>query len=476
MNSTIKTIMISVISVMMLIGIRCSYSHSQIGSEQVGVVGGGTGQEISQIAGHFTIAKCFIFGPDGSPAKNAVIMVRPSNFHHTIDGLMEPKNSQEFAQCSTFSDNNGIYCLDSIINVILRSDGSELHSPDANLGKKTIASLISQFIIEAKDSLGNRTLIHKGNDLTLISLSGTLNDTLKPTVSLEGEIHNRGNLTGGYVFVRGLDAYAKINDNNTFSLPNLPVGNLRLKIIPFRDDTSGFVITLNDPAQSYFANVDIDTNPMTDIDGNKYHYLTIGNQTWMTENLRTTRFNDSKEIFAATDSARWAGLSAPGYFDRIYKFYNWRAVATRKLAPVGWHVATASDWDALQNYTNTLKYETDGTIQVFLKAKALATQYNWNTSLIDGAIGNDLNKNDATGFSAMACGYIDEVGSYVEFGNTGSWWVLDSSSYARNFSMHFDSDTGTCGRTCNNLGCSVRCVRDQVIWNVTVSAMPKKEE
>ena len=104
-----------------------------------------------------------------------------------------------------------------------------------------------------------------------------------------------------------------------------------------------------------------DTNiTVTDIDGNVYHTVKIGTQTWTVENLKTTRYNDGTPIPLVTDATAWAALTTPGYcwYDNnevAYKnkygaLYNWYGVNTGKLAPAGWHVPTNAEWLLLIKY------------------------------------------------------------------------------------------------------------------------------
>ena len=50
-------------------------------------------------------------------------------------------------------------------------------------------------------------------------------------------------------------------------------------------------------------------NVVYDADGNMYHTVAIGAQTWMKENLKTTKFNDSTPIPYVPDNAAWSALS-----------------------------------------------------------------------------------------------------------------------------------------------------------------------
>jgi uncharacterized protein (TIGR02145 family) len=57
----------------------------------------------------------------------------------------------------------------------------------------------------------------------------------------------------------------------------------------------------------------LSSDPVTDIDGNEYNTVPIGNQIWMAKNLMTTRFKDGTTIPLVTEGKDWIKLISPGY-------------------------------------------------------------------------------------------------------------------------------------------------------------------
>jgi uncharacterized protein (TIGR02145 family) len=116
----------------------------------------------------------------------------------------------------------------------------------------------------------------------------------------------------------------------------------------------------NENGTGYGNNMSFKTlQALTDKDGNFYDTLTIGTQSWMTENLKTSRYNDSTLIPHVTENTEWIDLITPGFcwyennFNNkaIYgNLYNWYTVATTKLCPSGWHVPSDAEWLTLIDY------------------------------------------------------------------------------------------------------------------------------
>ena len=238
-------------------------------------------------------------------------------------------------------------------------------------------------------------------------------------------------------------------------------GYLNYRVVVYNPDTSGIVIKLI-----------VCAGTVTDADGNVYQTVKIGNQEWMAENLRTTKYRDGTAIPIDTSIVTWAKTGTPKFCyygntinaDSIKKFgalYNGYVVDTaneKKIAPAGWHVPTDAEWDTLQNYLVANGYNWDGTITGNKIAKSLASKADWYADTIyRGTVGADLTKNNASGFTALPGGF-GGPGSYSNsIGSHSTWW---SASYS-NRSLYYDVDylyrESGIGK---NIGFSVRLVRD----------------
>ncbi len=171
-----------------------------------------------------------------------------------------------------------------------------------------------------------------------------------------------------------------------------------------------------------------------DIDGNVYTTVTLGTQTWMVENLKTTKYNDGTPISIITDNTAWANCSTtqtPAYCwydnnvvkkDTFGALYNWYAVNSGKLAPFGWHIPTDAEWITLQNYLIANGYNYDGTKTGNKTAKSLAANWRWGATTFRGMIGTDLTKNNRSGFSALPGGFRTALLSYGFIGWFATWW------------------------------------------------------
>ena len=194
-----------------------------------------------------------------------------------------------------------------------------------------------------------------------------------------------------------------------------------------------------------------------DIDGNVYQYVTIGTQTWMVENLKTTHYNDGTVIPLVTDSIAWKNLLTPGscwynndsvsYGNTYGALYNWYAVNTGKLAPAGWHVPSDAEWEVLGNYLG-------GDSVAGGKLKEAGTAH-WASPNTDAT--------NSSGFTALPgdCRGINNNTFFI-IGNYGAWWSASTYSAANSWFRCMFYDFASMGRKFggNEMGFSVRCVRD----------------
>jgi len=218
-------------------------------------------------------------------------------------------------------------------------------------------------------------------------------------------------------------------------------GYLNYRIVVNKSDTSGIEIKMI-----------VCAGTVTDTEGNIYQTAKIGNQVWMTENLRTTHFNDGTTIPLVTDSNTWAKLGTPAccwnnndsetYSKKMGALYNGYVVDTKKLAPAGWHVPDTTEWISLMNYLVTIGQNWDGTTSGNKIAKSLAAKTDWVSCPTPGAVGDDLTKNNSSGFSALPGGFRSNGGFSKDSSACCYWWnsteIYGSSLYYSGLFSKFD--------------------------------------
>lgn len=199
-----------------------------------------------------------------------------------------------------------------------------------------------------------------------------------------------------------------------------------------------------------------DPNIVKDIDGNIYHTVSIGNQVWMVENLKTTRYNDGTAIPNVTDSTAWSKLSTPAYcwynndaasYKATYgALYNWYAVNTQKLCPKGWHVPTKTELDNLTNYLGGINIAGG-------KMKEAGTAH-WQSP-------NSYATNES-GFTGLPGGVMMPLGRCRSLGQQGYFWSSTDfdSIRAWEYNVDFESSAIFVFNPGKQGGVSVRCLKD----------------
>lgn len=211
--------------------------------------------------------------------------------------------------------------------------------------------------------------------------------------------------------------------------------------------------------QENFTTLGNDSTVM-DIDSNIYHTVQIGTQIWLVENLKTTRYRSGDPILHFSDNTQWynAEFTKSGAFcnyennannaDIYGRLYNWYAVKdSRGLAPQGWHVPSAGEWETLLNYLG-------GTNEAGGKLKEAGLSH-W--------LSPNTMATNSSGFTALPGGYRTLGGSFLNsLGNWGVFYSTTETSGNNAFELVLLHDSGSGGLAGNprGYGFSVRCIKD----------------
>lgn len=195
-----------------------------------------------------------------------------------------------------------------------------------------------------------------------------------------------------------------------------------------------------------------DGTGVIDFDGNNYKTVIIGNQEWMAENLRASKYANGDSIINIEDSTQWSNSKSGAFCwknnnevneTNSGKIYNWHAITdARNICPSGWHVANKNDWDNLVNQLKTDGFE-DKVYSALGSMHDLGTgYYGFNSDTGSVRYGNHPNG--------------------LEFCNTsGIWWSIEENDSIKSGKFfHPMNNQLFRNYTYLDLSANVRCVKN----------------
>jgi uncharacterized protein (TIGR02145 family) len=206
----------------------------------------------------------------------------------------------------------------------------------------------------------------------------------------------------------------------------------------------------------------------TDADSNHYSTITIGTQTWMAENLRTTHYADGTPIPLGTDywpyyaytnrdkAYCWFNNDSASNATTYGALYTWAAAmngypslpgpyGVQGVCPTGWHLPSDEEWTTLTDYL--------GGIDV-AGAKLMETDtMHWRSP-------NILATNES-GFTALPGGRRPYGDQFIDIRDLGFWWSTKEDSCGRWFWCILSNDIIRMFSNCSKYqeGYSVRCLK-----------------
>jgi uncharacterized protein (TIGR02145 family) len=210
-------------------------------------------------------------------------------------------------------------------------------------------------------------------------------------------------------------------------------------------------------------------NTVSDVDGNEYPTIIIGNRIWMAANLKVTHYRNGESItYPGDNNEAWASNTNGAYawynnnmeWKNIYGgLYNYYAVVNSNgLCPDGWHVPNIEEWTLLSNAiggadsANQLK--SCRQVESPLGDCATTIHPRWDYNEVNHGT-NDQ------GFSAIPAGTRNVEGGYSDIGLKNGLWTSAEIGSGRAWARNLHNSLGTLLNDDGYMktGNSVRCVR-----------------
>ncbi|HOY38596.1 MAG: hypothetical protein KBB11_11840 [Bacteroidales bacterium] len=214
-------------------------------------------------------------------------------------------------------------------------------------------------------------------------------------------------------------------------------------------------LTTPDDDQIHFSD-GVQYGTVTDIDGNSYRTIQIGNQKWFAENLRTSRYRNGELIPEISEFSDWTNSTQGAWchYDNesrneipYGKLYNWYAVSSNDgLCPAGWHVASHTEWLELPENMET----TAGFAGHFMREQGI----HW--------IQNTACSSNSSGFTALPGGCRTSKDNFDGQRDYAYFWSSTqyNASNAIFWQLYGNSDQFSADNIGKSSGLSVRCIKD----------------
>jgi uncharacterized protein (TIGR02145 family) len=206
----------------------------------------------------------------------------------------------------------------------------------------------------------------------------------------------------------------------------------------------------------------------TDVDGNVYETIQIGEQLWMAENLKTTHYNDGSEIpypsdedFGSFDEGQYGVYdNDPSNADIYGNLYNWAVVDDdRGVCPDGYHVPSDEEFMELEMELGMSEYEANS---MYFRGTDEGSKLAGNSELWnDGNLENNP-EFGTSGLTVLPAGYRN---TFAYYGGIGKRVYIWSSSEFSSFSgwiryMYYDNSDVTRNYSNKSYAYSIRCLED----------------
>ena len=225
------------------------------------------------------------------------------------------------------------------------------------------------------------------------------------------------------------------------------------------DETNVQWFEFVDPLEEIHPTWFIRVQGLYDADGNWYDTVTIGTQTWMLSNLKTTKYRDGTPILNLTDNGDWIADATGAYCwynnDIGYKgdygaLYNWHAINNvHQLTPAGWRVPTHDDTEILTAFLGDFPIAGG-------KLKEIGLTH-WNPP--------NTSASNSSGFTAFAGGMRSNItGAFSDLLNYAIFWNstehLATPGTGECIILYYNQNQLVDAAYNKNFGFSIRCIKE----------------